>query len=183
MGPSADILSTIICQFRIDSPWLVSPFKLGVPIYRFLPGDPSCTRPCLSSQRTGRARRFERGKPLHPFQILAVESLTLIMLPQQNILIDDNGSAVISDFGLSRILEESGFTPPNVCGTIRWMARELLIPDDETIVSLVTESSDVWAFGMTSIEVLFLRTPKGLPILISLLIDPHRSSAVGSYAL
>ena len=60
--------------------------------------------------------------------------------------------ARIADFGLARILGESGFTTKTVSGTFRWMAPELLAPEG-VCVPQVTVASDVWAFGMTGLEV------------------------------
>jgi len=79
-----------------------------------------------------------------------------------NILIDDDGSAVITDFGLSRILSERGFTTEDIGGSVRWMAPELLIPPkcaDGSEELAVTFASDVWAFAMTVIEVYTGRVP------------------------
>jgi serine/threonine protein kinase len=77
--------------------------------------------------------------------------------------VNDNDEACISDFGLSRILEVTGFTTKSVGGTCRWMAQELIAPDedDEESTPRVTMESDVWAFSMTVIEV-------KLPLTISL---------------
>lgn len=66
-------------------------------------------------------------------------------------LIDDNGNAVLTDVGLSRIVEQTGAS-----GSVRWMAHELIdIPggDDNEGEPRVTPASDVWAFGMTALEV------------------------------
>jgi serine/threonine protein kinase len=68
--------------------------------------------------------------------------------------VSDDHEAYIADFGLSRILGESGFTTKSVSGTYRWMAPELLAPEGE-YVPQVTTASDVWAFGMTVLEVRF----------------------------
>ena len=65
---------------------------------------------------------------------------------------NDQHEVRITDFGLSRILGESGFTTKSVGGTYRWMAPELLAPEGE-VVPQVTVASDVWAFGMTVLEV------------------------------
>lgn len=71
----------------------------------------------------------------------------------------DTGEARISDFGLSRILETSGFTTKGAGGTCRWMAYELIVSPDnygedgEEYVPQPTIASDVWAFGMTALEV------------------------------
>jgi serine/threonine protein kinase len=66
--------------------------------------------------------------------------------------VDDEDEARIADFGLARILGESGFTTKTVGGTYRWMAPELLAPEG-VYVPQVTVASDVWAFGMTGLEV------------------------------
>lgn len=70
-------------------------------------------------------------------------------------MIDDHGNAKLSDFGISRMLESRGFTTKTVAGTVRWMAMELLLDDDETSEDAipVTVESDVWSFGMTILEV------------------------------
>ena len=65
---------------------------------------------------------------------------------------NDKHEACIADFGLSRILEASGFTTKSVGGTFRWMAHELLAPEGDSIPQ-VTAASDVWAFAMTVLEV------------------------------
>ena len=71
-------------------------------------------------------------------------------------MINDHGAACLSDFGISRILHRSGFTTKSVAGTVRWMAVELLISDDDAdddATFAVTTESDVWAFAMTVLEV------------------------------
>jgi serine/threonine protein kinase len=69
--------------------------------------------------------------------------------------VNDDGEASIADFGLSRILETSGFTTKSVAGTSRWMAYELIAPEeeDEDCPPQLTTATDVWAFAMTVIEV------------------------------
>jgi serine/threonine protein kinase len=68
--------------------------------------------------------------------------------------VNDEHTACIADFGLARILGESGFTTKSVSGTWRWMAFELIeFSDEEESIPPVTFESDVWAFGMTVLEV------------------------------
>jgi serine/threonine protein kinase len=73
---------------------------------------------------------------------------------QTNILVNDKHEACLADFGLSRVLGESGFTTTSVGGTSRWMACELIMSsNEEGNVPQVTAASDVWAFSMTVLEV------------------------------
>ena len=73
---------------------------------------------------------------------------------QANILVDQHSSAVLADFGLSRVLEASGFTTSSMKapGTVRYIARELLDPKPNT-KALATIQSDIWSAGMTGLEV------------------------------
>ena len=52
-----------------------------------------------------------------------------------------------------RVLEEQGFK--SVAGTCQWMAYKLveLSEKEEESVPQVTTASDIWAFGMTILEV------------------------------
>ena len=58
------------------------------------------------------------------------------------------------------MLDARGTTTKTIGGTVRWMARELVLPDDDddTAAVPVTYESDVWSFGMTVLEVLFSLT-------------------------
>jgi serine/threonine protein kinase len=71
--------------------------------------------------------------------------------------VNDWHDACISDFGLSRILEAEGFTTKSVGGTSRWMAYELVAPpeegEEEEHIPQVSAATDIWAFGMTALEV------------------------------
>jgi serine/threonine protein kinase len=89
---------------------------------------------------------------------------TSLIRRQCNVLIDDDGNACLTDFGLSRILGTTGFTTKTGSGTQRFMAPELiplgehleLIPLEEhgaLPIPRVTTASDVWAFSLLVIEV------------------------------
>ncbi|KAF8326090.1 kinase-like domain-containing protein [Cantharellus anzutake] len=75
-----------------------------------------------------------------------------------NILINDMGRAQLCDFGLSCILDElpTGLTTSVRGGTLRFLAPELL---DASKDPHPTTNSDVYAFGCTSIQILFDHPP------------------------
>ncbi|KAG7086098.1 hypothetical protein E1B28_003613 [Marasmius oreades] len=72
-------------------------------------------------------------------------------LKAANVLVDDKIHCVISDFGQSEMKSEayriSGTPPPH--GTLRWQAPELM-----SGVCQLTVEMDVYAFGITAIEIL-----------------------------
>jgi len=82
-------------------------------------------------------------------------------LKSNNVLITDDGHAVLSDFGLSQVIGallgvSTGFTPSNPqFAPPRWQAPEL-IEDDAYQPGLET---DVWSFGCTAYEILCGKIP------------------------
>ncbi|KAI6012235.1 kinase-like domain-containing protein [Pisolithus marmoratus] len=81
-----------------------------------------------------------------------------------NILISDAGTALITDFGLSTVIEELSLTESGLRaarltgssghrGSTRWMAPELFIALVEDEVPRITTESDVYAFGCVCLEV------------------------------
>ncbi|KZV86628.1 kinase-like protein [Exidia glandulosa HHB12029] len=71
-----------------------------------------------------------------------------------NILILDDGTACIGDFGVSAVLDELPSRTATSAGTWRWTAPELF--DDH---GSHTKSSDMWAFGCVMIELIALEVP------------------------
>ncbi|KAF8606706.1 kinase-like protein [Ceratobasidium sp. AG-I] len=78
-----------------------------------------------------------------------------------NILMREDGTPMLADFGLSRVVMETatGWTTSSTPGSYRWMAPELFGGIDNEIKVLVTVKSDVWAFGCLCLEILTERTP------------------------
>jgi serine/threonine protein kinase len=72
---------------------------------------------------------------------------------QANILIDGDGNARITDFGLLTITETqalgNSFTTHDLRGSVRWMAPELFVNPE----AKKNRSTDVYAFAMTVLEV------------------------------
>ncbi|KIM84884.1 hypothetical protein PILCRDRAFT_817699 [Piloderma croceum F 1598] len=75
-------------------------------------------------------------------------------LKGNNVLITTSCRAVLTDFGLSQVIEEmispTGNTTSTAQGAVRWMAPELVLDDSLTLQ--LTFSSDVWSFGCTAYE-------------------------------
>ena len=83
-----------------------------------------------------------------------------------NILIDPMYSARLADFGLATVIDEStaGSTTGGrgTKGTTRWMAPEMLHPDlfdflGDMHKQLPSKSTDIYALGMTILEVCVLQ--------------------------
>lgn len=77
---------------------------------------------------------------------------------QSNVLIDDDGHALISDIGIYTVVSQSDFTTANIAGSCRWTPPEVLDPPEEDeekpLSAVLTRKTDVYAFGMTVLEVM-----------------------------
>ncbi|KZT59636.1 kinase-like protein [Calocera cornea HHB12733] len=73
-----------------------------------------------------------------------------------NILVSDDGHALLADFGLSTVVEDidPGMTSMLYAGSMPWMAPERMDPTrfGLDIRSARTPASDMWSFGMTAYE-------------------------------
>jgi serine/threonine protein kinase len=78
-------------------------------------------------------------------------------LSGNNVLVDKNGKASLTDLGISAFLPErisDTLLPTNPGGTARYMAPECLMLDDEGNESPVfTTASDVYSFGGIMLQV------------------------------
>ncbi|KAF8437620.1 kinase-like domain-containing protein, partial [Boletus edulis BED1] len=100
-------------------------------------------------------------------QYLHSRSIVHGNLSGTNVLICENGSAYISDYGLSMLLTELGgstfATPFHVWGTLRWTAPELLDLEDDTDEEssrvAPTTQSDVYSFGSIMLQILSGKVP------------------------
>ena len=78
------------------------------------------------------------------------------MLCQHNVLISDEGEALLCDFGLAFLNDDAGpgrgvSYSLRRAGSKPWMAIELQMEDDPGVRTTVY--SDMWAYGMVVIEV------------------------------
>ncbi|CDP14155.1 unnamed protein product [Coffea canephora] len=72
-----------------------------------------------------------------------------------NILLNSQLEAILSDFGTARILELDSSNQTVIAGTFGYMAPEL------AYTMVVTEKSDVYSFGVVVLETLFGKHPQG----------------------
>ncbi|KAF8622868.1 hypothetical protein AX15_006708 [Amanita polypyramis BW_CC] len=73
-----------------------------------------------------------------------------------NILVSDDGYAVLGDFGLAGVVDDFAGLQQNttaLSGSLRWQAPELLAIEDDVDYNKTLES-DVWAFACTAFELL-----------------------------
>jgi serine/threonine protein kinase len=74
---------------------------------------------------------------------------------QANILVNDRFDACLADFGLASVLYDTGTASDSNLsrGTLRWMAPELLINDDNSDGGRPSAASDMYALAMVLWEV------------------------------
>lgn len=79
------------------------------------------------------------------------------LVPKRNVLVNSNGSAVLIDFGFSRLRfdESRSLTKIRSGGAIRFLAPELIMEDKFR----TSEKSDVYAFGMLIYQLLYTVIP------------------------
>ncbi|KAJ7596342.1 kinase-like domain-containing protein [Mycena floridula] len=78
-------------------------------------------------------------------------------LKGRNVLITDDGRPVLSDFGLSQILDRStGFTTFSPWATSHWLAPEIFVAlkRDQLLSETRSFASDIWALACTAYELL-----------------------------
>ena len=87
---------------------------------------------------------------------------TSLTTGQANILVDNTGTARVSDFGLMTMVDLSVIllseTIDSSGGTLRWMSPELLDPSRFGSNGRPTRESDCYALGMVIYEVSWLHS-------------------------
>jgi len=126
---------------------LISPWYKNGRITKYIEDHPTCNRLKLLEEVACGLDYLHTGDP----------AVVHGDIKPDNILVDDDGCAVLIDFGLSRIQEE--ISPSVVSsfrgmGVLRWMAPELA--DGEVAK---TARSDVYSFGCLCLEILTEEIP------------------------
>jgi len=136
---------------------MVSPWCKNGTITGYLKTEPSADRLKLLVQiATGVGY-------LHDFKPVVIHG----DLKGNNILIDDRGNALITDFGMSEVIEDfSSGTGSTLAtsffgGATRWMAPELILAlvEDDGKTPELTKWSDVYAFAAVCLEVMTGKYP------------------------
>ena len=75
-----------------------------------------------------------------------------------NILVDDDGSARLCDFGMSSIAAEfqgTSYITSTIGGNIRWAAPEYVLQanDESVAVAGVNKQTDAYSYGSVTLEV------------------------------
>lgn len=170
--PFLGLCDTNIMESEVSFPAVITPWMSKGTVLDY-----------LKQSRLGRSERLELVHEIAKgLQYLHGRNIIHGDLKGSNVLVDDNGAARLADFGLSRTLEVVGF-PDHSGGMARWAAIEMLSPSgadfgEEFIAPsdvwaldipvtpdhndrnfLITKETDMWAFGMTALEVLSSRLP------------------------
>jgi serine/threonine protein kinase len=87
---------------------------------------------------------------------------------QSNIIVDGGGCPRLCDYGLASIIDPSEFISVKTAGPCRWSAPEIMNPPDTiSLDALFTTESNVYAFGMTVLEVIIDFWPLDIEMLIN----------------
>lgn len=65
-------------------------------------------------------------------------------------MIDDEERALVGDIGQATLVTEMVFTRANCCGSCRWCAPELMIPEPD--FDIYRDKSDIYSFAMLMLE-------------------------------
>ncbi|KAF8525507.1 kinase-like domain-containing protein [Hysterangium stoloniferum] len=139
-----------------ELPALISPWMSQGTVLSYIANHPNANRlPLIAGIINSLVFLHDRSPAIIHGDIRAV-CFDPLSDSEGNVLVSEEGIPCLTDFGLSRILDNSGIrevtTSTNIAGSLRWTAPELLSATETR--PYVDEKSDVWAFGMTVLEIL-----------------------------
>ncbi|KAF9233674.1 kinase-like domain-containing protein, partial [Melanogaster broomeanus] len=154
----------------------VSPWIPGGSLHTYLGGSPNLSASARFRLVSSEAQNL---LPVHSFPV--VHGICRV---SGNVLVDDDGRACLSDFGLCSILgglDGGSSFDRSTCrpGAIRWAAPELVLNPDTVKAST---ASDIFSFGCIMLQVSRSRPRANDSCNTCLLVDPFWSGAVGQLA-
>ncbi|KIJ52448.1 hypothetical protein M422DRAFT_243231 [Sphaerobolus stellatus SS14] len=145
------VIKIMLCsESDYEIPALISPWMANGPLDDYIANRPEKRRlPLVIGVAEG-------------LRYLHQEAIVHGDLRARNVLVSDSGIPYLCDFGLSRVLHEQyGLTTSQPVGSIRWMA-------PERFKVKASKASDVWAYGMTLLEII-----SGNPPFVEICADLH----------
>jgi len=135
-----------------DMPALISPFYGNETVVEYVKEKDNDTRLDM-------VRQIAQG-----LDYLHGHSVVHGNLRGSNVIVDDNGHPRICNYGLAFVIEPSEFTFIKTAGACRWTAPEIINPPEDAMsanssLALFTTESDVYAFGMTVLEIFTGKIP------------------------
>jgi serine/threonine protein kinase len=85
---------------------------------------------------------------------------------QSNVLVDEDGKARVSDFGMSKILSEfqgTSYFTSSIGGAVRWAAPELYRVYEDDVFPEVTVECDIYSFGSVALQVCLSVPTRSIP--------------------
>ncbi|KAG2134895.1 kinase-like domain-containing protein [Suillus bovinus] len=143
----------VACQFGV-LPALVSPWLKNGTLTEYLQNR---HKELPRGQQYALLRDVARGLEYLHSQLIVHGDLSGF-----NVLVDDDGKARITDFGLSALVPariSQALLPTAPGGTLHWIAPEYLRADASDVPSMLSQASDVYSFGGIMLQVLEGKIP------------------------
>jgi serine/threonine-protein kinase len=144
LGKHPNIVRALSFGKMSDDPYLLLEFVDGVNL-----------RKLITSRQLSLKRSLQIGKDVCS-GLMYAHSQEVVHgdIKPENILIDRSGRAKVTDFGLSRVLGETGALSVDIIGTLSYMSPEQLFSESE-----IDERSDIYSFGIVFHEMLTYNNP------------------------
>jgi len=114
---------------------------------------------CCNSNRLIRAAKFIISQIVLALSYLHSNGIIYRDLKPENILFDKNGYVKLADFGLSKEGVSSTRGAKSLCGSLLYIAPEILALPQGSQALEYGYAADYWSLGMLLFEILFAETP------------------------